>query len=191
MNLSYEGCGKRVVDVIGASAALAALTPLMAMVSLAVRVTSPGPVLYRQTRVGADRVSFTLLKFRSMPADTPVVTSAAGANLQPTAVGQVIRRLNVDELPQLLNIIRGDMSIVGPRPALPTQVDLLEERTPHGSGRLRPGLTGLAQVNSYDGMPPAEKARWDERYSQKVSLVRDAWIIALTFRYLAKPPPKY
>lgn len=191
MALSYEEHGKRFVDLVGAALALVALGPLMGVIAVAVKATSRGPALYRQTRIGANESSFTLLKFRSMPVDTPVMSSADGATLQPTRVGETIRRLNVDELPQLLNIMRGDMSLVGPRPALPSQIDLLDERTPEGSGRLRPGLTGLAQVKSYDGMPAREKASWDELYARDVSLRGDITIVSSTFRYLTKPPPKY
>lgn len=191
MSLLYERRGKRLIDMAGATLALAGLSPVFAIVSLAVKLSSRGPALYSQDRIGADSRTFTLLKFRSMPVDTPVLTSAEGSGLRVTAVGTLIRRLNIDELPQLINIIRGDMSIVGPRPALPSQTDLLDERTPEGSGRLRPGLTGLAQINAYDGMPSSAKARWDELYSQDVTLRRDISIITSTFRYLTKPPPKY
>lgn len=187
----YERRGKRLIDVVGATVSLVVLSPLMALVSLAVKGTSSGPVLYRQNRVGADQRTFTLLKFRSMPTGTPVVSSSEARALRPTAVGRLIRRSNVDELPQLVNIVRGDMSLVGPRPALLSQQDLLSRRTPMGAGRLRPGLTGLAQVNSYDGMTPGDKARWDEEYARTVTLLNDVRVVLATFRYLSNPPPQY
>lgn len=191
MSGAYETHGKRTFDVLCAGAGLIFLSPLIALVSVAVKVTSPGPALYRQTRMGAEGETFTLLKFRSMPAGTPVVSSADAADLQPTLVGRLIRRTNIDELPQLINIARGEMSTVGPRPALPTQHDLLLHRTVRGANRLRPGLTGLAQVNSYDGMSPTDKARWDEVYARQVTAINDLKIIVSTFFYLFKPPPKY
>lgn len=179
------------LDVLGATIALGALSPLMALVCVAVKSTSRGPVLYRQVRVAARQERFTLLKFRSMPIDTPLVSSDEAGQLHPTTVGRLIRRLNIDELPQLLNILRGDMSLVGPRPALPNQHDLLSHRTHRGAGSLKPGLTGLAQVNSYDGMTPQDKARWDEEYAHSVTLLNDLRVILATFRYLSKPPPQY
>lgn len=187
----YEARIKRIFDLVGAGLGLILLSPVMAITALAVKATSSGPAFYQQSRIGARNTPFTLLKFRSMPVDSPVLSSAESDTLQTTAVGRVIRRTNVDELPQLINIIRGEMSLVGPRPALPTQHDLLNYRTSSGAARLRPGLTGLAQVNSFDGMEPDDKAGWDEAYARSVTLASDLRIIASTFRYLSKPPPKY
>ncbi|GAB4076378.1 sugar transferase [Nostocoides australiense] len=191
MNTNYESQGKRIVDVVCSGTALIVLSPLLLAASVAVRLSSRGPIIFKQARVGAGGGKFTLLKFRTMPVNTAVVSSADAGGLAITPVGRVLRRTNVDELPQLLNILRGEMSVVGPRPALPSQADLLLYRTLEGSGRLRPGLTGLAQINSFDGMQPKEKATWDETYARRVTFRGDLAIVLATLRYLTKPPPRY
>ena len=108
-----------------------------------------------------------------------------------TRVGRLIRRTNVDELPQLVNILRGDMSIVGPRPPITSQSDLIELRRANGALNCRPGLTGWAQINAFDGMSVVRKAELDGDYAARISLRRDIVIILRTFGYLLKPPPKY
>lgn len=187
----YERIGKRALDVLLAAAAFVVLLPVMALVACAVRVGDGGPALFRQVRSGRHGVRFTLLKFRSMPVATPDVPSAAAGAVTITPVGRIIRRFNLDELPQLINILRGDMSLVGPRPALPTQTALLAARDAAGIARLRPGLTGLAQVNAYDGMSEGEKVRWETRYAGAVTMARDLAIITRTFGYLLRRPPVY
>jgi O-antigen biosynthesis protein WbqP len=126
-----------------------------------------------------------------MAVGTGDIPSARAGVLRITRVGRVIRRTNIDELPQLVNILRGDMSLVGPRPALPSQAELLALRGANGAAACRPGLTGLAQIRSYDGMPEPEKARWDGQYAATISLRRDLAIVLGTFRYLARRPPVY
>lgn len=187
----YERGGKRLFDLVFSGLALAALSPVLPLCAAAIRLTSRGPAIFRQTRVGVLGEPFTLLKFRTMPVHSGDVSSADAAGLVITPIGRLLRRTNFDELPQLVNIVRGEMSVVGPRPALATQDDLLMNRTSKGAGRLRPGLTGLAQVNSYDGMTPRDKALWDEKYAQQVTLRQDINIILSTLRYLTKPPPRY
>lgn len=187
----YRSFGKRALDIILAAVALAALSPVLAAVAAAIKVEDCGPVLFRQERVGRNGRRFTFLKFRSMPVDSETVESAAADTLQITRVGALIRRSSVDELPQLVNIVRGDMSIVGPRPPIPTQIDLIHLRRANGAISLRPGLTGLAQINSYDGMSADEKAHWDGVYAKSVSFASDLAIIVKTVAYLAKPPPTY
>ena len=187
----YRNGGKRVLDVILASGALVALSPVLAGIVAAIRLDDGAPILYRQERIGNDGHPFTLLKFRSMPIDSASTESADAESLETTRIGTIIRRLSLDELPQLVNIVQGDMSIVGPRPPLPTQVDLIELRRANGAIDLRPGLTGLAQIKAYDNMPTDEKARWDGVYAQTVSFLTDVSIIARTIGYLAKPPPTY
>lgn len=187
----YERHWKRVIDLACAGLAIIVLSPVFVLCGVAVRATSRGPAIFKQPRVGAAGDRFTLMKFRSMPVDSQAVASAEAASLRVTPVGRVLRRTNADELPQLLNILKGEMSLVGPRPALPSQHDLLSHRTEGGAGRLRPGLTGLAQVNSFDGMTARQKAEWDEMYAERITLRKDLAIIAATFRYLAKPPPRY
>lgn len=179
------------MDALAAGTVLALLSPVLAIVAAAIRLEDGGSVLFRQTRAGRNGQPFDMLKFRSMPERTADVPSASAGNLTVTRVGKLIRRLNVDELPQLVNILRGEMSLVGPRPALPSQNDLLAMRSRGISASLRPGLTGLAQVNSYDGMPTHEKAEWDERYAADVRFIGDTMIVFRTVGYLLRPPPRY
>lgn len=187
----YERYIKRGLDVVLSGAALIVLSPILLVTTLAIRLEDGGPALFVQERVGRNGTRFRFLKFRSMPVDTATVPSAGAATLTITRVGRVIRRTNIDELPQLINILRGDMSVVGPRPAIATQEDLLRMRAENGSARCRPGLTGMAQVNSYDGMPDTEKAAYDGEYARNLSIATDISIIVRTFGYLLRPPPVY
>ena len=187
----YKRFGKRTLDILLSGVALLIFSPLMLLIALAIRLEDGGPVLFRQVRVGRDRKPFTILKFRSMPIDTGDIPSAQARYVRITRVGAFIRRTNIDELPQLINIFRGDMSIVGPRPALPAQEELCAMREAKGVFRCKPGLTGLAQINAYDGMPDAEKAAWDAQYCSNVTFIGDLKIILDTFGYLLKPPPTY
>ena len=140
---------------------------------------------------GQNGREFMLLKFRSMPIDTPHVESAKADMLPTTRVGRVLRRASLDELPQLVNVIAGDMSLVGPRPPLASQTELVQLRRLNGSLALRPGLTGLAQLNGYDGMPNSEKAEWDGQYARRLSFLEDVKILFRTLGYIANPPPSY
>lgn len=187
----YRNFGKRALDIAGACSALALASPLFGAVSAAVWLEDRGPILFRQERVGRHAKGFVIYKFRSMPTHAEERPSAEGAGLPITRVGRMIRRTNIDELPQLVNVIRGDMSLVGPRPALPTQWELRQLRAAGGADVLRPGLTGLAQVMSYDWMPVQEKAAYDNQYSEAISLWRDLKVVLKTFSYLRKPPPAY
>ena len=187
----YRAVGKRIVDLAVGIVGLVILSPLMAALSVIIRREDHGPALFRQRRIGKDGEEFVFLKFRSMPVDTPHVESAMAATLQTTRVGSLIRRTSLDELPQLLNVVAGDMSIVGPRPPLASQEELIELRRSNGALALCPGITGLAQVMGYDDMPTDEKARWDGEYAQTLSLLTDAKIVALTFLYVMRPPPRY
>jgi O-antigen biosynthesis protein WbqP len=161
------------------------------LVALAIRLEDGGPAIFRQQRIGRGGVPFTILKFRSMPVATPDLPSAAAGALKITRIGAFIRRTNIDELPQLVNILAGDMSFIGPRPALPAQVTLVERRRAAGVLAARPGLTGLAQVNAYDGMPEEEKVEWERRYLARITLLGDLRILAQTVVYLLRPPPVY
>jgi len=140
---------------------------------------------------GKDGALFTMLKFRSMSVATPHIPSAQAAAVHITPFGRIIRRTSIDELPQIFNILRGDMSIVGPRPPLPAQTELCELRTQSGAIRCAPGLTGLAQINAYDGMPEREVAVWDQRYAQKITLLRDIGIVLEPFHISASIRPRY
>lgn len=187
----YQRFIKRALDLLIAATGLIVVSPLLAVVAVAIRLEDGAPVIFRQERVGRDNQLFTVYKFRSMPLGTPSVPSLAARDLHVTRVGRFIRRTNIDELPQLLNVVRGDMSLIGPRPALPSQVSLVEARTERGVMRIRPGLTGLAQVNSYDGMPESEKLDWDSRYAARISFLGDVAIVLRTVAYLSKRPPVY
>lgn len=187
----YETFGKRAVDIAFSGVGLLTLSPLLALTAAAVRAEDGGPAIFKQNRVGRDGRSFIIYKFRSMPVNATDIPSGDLHAPPITRVGSLIRRTNVDELPQLWNILKGDMSLVGPRPPLPAQTDVISGRSANGCLRLRPGLTGLAQVNSYDGMPAIEKTRLDGEYAEKVSFGIDSGIILRTFKYLTSPPPKY
>lgn len=187
----YERLGKRLLDLVVAAAGLVVLSPVLVVVGASIWLEDRGPALFRQQRSGARGVPFVLLKFRSMPVSTPNVPSSEAGSLQITRVGRFIRRASLDELPQLVNVVRGDMSLVGPRPALPSQSDVLELRLANRSARLRPGLTGLAQLNSYDDMSVEEKVAWDGRYAARVTLRADLELLAKTPAYLLRPPPAY
>jgi O-antigen biosynthesis protein WbqP len=187
----YARLLKRAFDVAAAAGAIVVLSPLLVLTAIAVKLEDGGRVIFRQQRIGRDGQPFTLFKFRSMPEGVANVPSADAQRLQATRVGYLIRRTNIDELPQLLNILAGHMSIVGPRPALPAQTRLVELRRANGSIRCRPGLTGLAQVRAYSGMPEEEKARHDAEYATTLSARHDLAIILRTVLYVLRPPPVY
>ena len=174
---------KRLFDLLlGLSAALVLLLPVI-LVALAVRLTSEGPVLYWSDRVGRNNSIFRMPKFRSMRTGTPAVAThllqEPGAYLTP--IGSFLRKSSLDELPQLWSILKGDMSFVGPRPALFNQDDLIALRTEYGVHELVPGLTGWAQVNGRDELPIPEKVKLDAEYLRCRSLSFDVYVLWLTF----------
>ena len=174
---------KRLFDILLASiAGLLLLVPMLLIAAL-VRLTSPGPALYWSDRVGKNNDIFRMPKFRSMRTGTPAVAThlLGDANAYVTRVGHFLRKSSLDELPQLWNILKGDMSFVGPRPALFNQQDLIELRTRNGVHTLPPGLTGWAQVNGRDELPIPDKVALDVEYLHKQSLLFDVRIIAMTF----------
>lgn len=187
----YRRALKRACDVAIAALAVVALAPLLLAIAMLVRLFDGRPILFRQKRVGCRGLPFTILKFRSMPAGGADLPSAAASLLRVTPFGKFLRRTNLDELPQLLNVIQGHMSLVGPRPSLPSQQELCRLRAANGAMACRPGLTGLAQIHSYDGMSEREKADWDGRYFRTLSFWRDFEILLATFRYLLRRPPVY
>lgn len=174
---------KRTFDVIVACAASFVLLPVFGLITMVVRLTSSGPAIYWSDRVGRDNVVFRMPKFRTMLVETPTVATHL---LQDparflTPVGSFLRKSSLDELPQLWSIILGDMSFVGPRPALSNQYDLIEMRTQFGVERLLPGLTGWAQINGRDELSVTEKVRMDVEYLKRRSFWLDLQIIFLTF----------
>jgi len=174
---------KRVFDLLLALAAAVLLAVPVLLVAGLVRLTSPGPVLYWSDRVGRHNKIFKMPKFRSMRVGTPAVAThlLADARSHLTPIGSFLRKSSLDELPQLWSILVGDMSFVGPRPALFNQHDLIELRTQQGVHELVPGLTGWAQVNGRDELPIPDKVRLDVEYLQRRSLWFDLRILWLTF----------
>ncbi|MDB5743515.1 MAG: sugar transferase [Polaromonas sp.] len=173
---------KRILDLLLALAAAVVLAVPVLLVAIAVRLTSPGPALYWSDRVGRHNKIFKMPKFRSMQVGTPAVAThlLADANAHLTPVGSFLRKSSLDELPQLWSILAGDMSFVGPRPALFNQHDLVELRTRFGVHELVPGLTGWAQVNGRDELPIPDKVRLDVEYLQRQSLGFDLRILWMT-----------
>ena len=173
---------KRFFDLIlGLFASLVLLLPVL-LVAVAVRLTSKGPALYWSDRVGRNNVIFKMPKFRSMRVGTPAVAThlLADARSHLTPIGSFLRKSSLDELPQLWSILAGDMSFVGPRPALFNQQDLIALRTEQGVHTLVPGLTGWAQVNGRDELPITDKVKLDVAYMQRQSLWFDIRILCLT-----------
>ena len=179
---------KRTFDILLSIFAIALLAVPIVLVWLAVRLTSPGPALYWSSRVGKNNVIFQMPKFRTMYTDTPTVATHLLANPQSylTSIGSFLRKSSLDELPQLWSIVKGDMSWVGPRPALFNQSDLIALRTENGVHTLVPGLTGWAQINGRDEIPIPDKVRLDTFYLQQHSLLLDIRIIFLTVRKVLK-----
>jgi O-antigen biosynthesis protein WbqP len=173
---------KRIIDVCACLLAMVLLSPVVALVACAILISSPGPVIYWSTRVGRNNVSFKMPKFRSMKVGSPEV--ATHLLMEPdthlTPIGGFLRKSSLDELPQLWCILVGDMSFVGPRPALFNQADLIELRTIGGVHLVMPGLTGWAQVNGRDELPIPRKVELDMEYVRRQSLVFDIQILFLT-----------
>jgi len=150
----YQRYGKRCLDVILSLIALIVLSPLFLLIALAIRLDSPGGVIFSQKRVGMHKKLFSIYKFRTMRSDTPhdvPTNDLAGSTSYITPVGRFLRMTSLDELPQLWNILKGEMSLIGPRPALWNQYDLIALRDQYGANDVRPGLSGWAQVNGYRG----------------------------------------
>lgn len=171
---------KRAFDLVAAMALLVLTLPLMAIVALVIKRTSEGPVIFSQTRVGRKEKQFQCLKFRTMAAGTPSVSSHQASSAWITPTGRVLRKTKLDELPQLLNVIRGEMSLVGPRPCLPNQLELIEERRTRGVFQVRPGITGSAQLAGIDMSTPERLAIADSQYIAARSFVGDLEILIRT-----------
>ena len=174
---------KRIFDLALALVAALFLALPVLMVMLAVRLTSPGPALYWSDRVGRHNRLFKMPKFRSMRTDTPAVAThmLQDPDQWLTPIGSFLRKSSLDELPQLWSILKGDMSFVGPRPALFNQDDLIELRTQAGVHQLQPGLTGWAQINGRDELPIPVKVKFDIEYMQRKSFLFDLYILWMTF----------
>ena len=172
----YRNCIKRILAIVLSLVAILALGWLLILLSIAIKLDSPGPVLFRQKRVGLGKSHFYILKFRTMRIDTPrdmPTHLLVNPEQYITRVGRFLRKTSLDELPQLFNILAGHMAIVGPRPALWNQFDLIAERDKYGANDIRPGLTGWAQINGRDELEIDVKARYDGEYVERLSLAFD------------------
>ena len=195
-----ESWGKRAIDILGAALALLVFLPLLCCVALAVRLESPGPVIFKQRRTGHQGRIFTIYKFRTMTVteDSGNIRHATKNDARVTAIGSLLRKLSLDELPQFLNILQGDMSIVGPRPHALAHDDYYGERIPTYADRFRakPGLTGLAQVNGLRGEIQdlrcmRDRIAADNLYIESWSLGLDVAILAKTALIIFRDPQAY
>ena len=172
----YRKYVKRLLDIILSGCGIVVLSPVYLLVALAIVLDDPGPVFFRQKRVGIHKTHFQILKFRTMRMCTPhdVPTHLLGDPEQYiTRVGRFLRKTSLDELPQIFQIFTGKMAVIGPRPALWNQYDLIEQRDLYGANDVRPGLTGWAQINGRDELPIAVKARLDGEYVKNLSFLFD------------------
>lgn len=168
---------KRIVDIVLSAVGLIILSPILFMIAIIIKIDSKGPVLFIQNRVGKDKKIFKMIKFRTMrdkaPKEVPT-HMLTNPEMHITKVGKFLRKTSLDELPQIWNILIGDMSIIGPRPALWNQYDLIMERDKYRANNIRPGLTGLAQINGRDELSIEAKAKLDGEYTKNVSPSLDA-----------------
>lgn len=167
---------KRIIDSMLSLLGLIILSPIFLILIIAIKLDSPGPILFRQRRTGINKSEFYILKFRTMRIDTPKDTPThllSEPEIYITKLGKFLRRSSLDELPQLINILKGEMSIVGPRPALWNQYDLISERDLYGANDILPGLTGWAQINGRDELIIPVKAKYDGEYVKNISLYFD------------------
>jgi O-antigen biosynthesis protein WbqP len=173
---------KRAVDIVGGLCALAVAAIPMIAIASAIMAESGRPVLLKQRRIGVHGDEFAMWKFRTLPANTPQMAKSElrASGLDPSPLGRFLRRYSLDELPQLLNIVAGDMSLIGPRPALFTQTDLTAMRRQAGVLRVRPGLTGLAQIHGRENLTLEEKVALDAEYVQRLSPLLDLSIVLRT-----------
>ncbi len=179
----YSKYGKRTIDFILSFAGIIILSPLLIVLMVLIKVTSPGPIFFKQKRVGIHKSYFNILKFRTMRIDTPKDMPThllENPDQYITSVGKFLRKTSLDELPQLFNIFKGEMAIVGPRPALWNQYDLIELRDAYGANDVLPGLTGWAQVNGRDELEIDVKAKLDGEYCKKLSFLFDVKCFLMT-----------
>lgn len=172
----YKSFFKRLLDIILSVGGIVVLIVPMALIAIAIKLDSKGPVFFRQKRVGLNKEHFEILKFRTMRTDTPKdapTHELSDPKKWITKVGGILRKTSLDELPQLFNIFKGEMSVIGPRPALWNQFDLIEERDKYGANGVRPGLTGLAQISGRDELEIPVKAKLDGEYVEKMSFLFD------------------
>lgn len=185
----YTKIFKRFIDIVLSACGLIVLSPVYLVIFFAIRIDSKGSAIFVQKRVGKNKCLFDIYKFRTMYIDTPKnmpTHMLQGAESCITKTGKVLRKYSLDELPQIFNIFKGDMSIIGPRPALWNQYDLIEERDKYGANGIRPGLTGYAQINGRDELPIDVKAKLDGDYVHKMSFWFDVKIFFATILSVVK-----
>lgn len=179
----YERYVKRILDFVLAVFGLVILSPLYLIIIIAIKLDSRGPILFEQKRMAQNKKSFKIYKFRTMRIDTPhnmPTHMLVHAESYITNVGKFLRKTSLDELPQLLNILKGEMSVVGPRPCLMNQKDLIIERDKYAANNVKPGLTGLAQISGRDELPIPTKAKYDGDYCKKITFCNDVKILCET-----------
>ncbi len=172
----YKKFSKRLLDIVLSTCGIVIFAIPMAIIAIAIKIDSKGPVFFKQKRVGLNKEHFEIFKFRTMLTETPkdVPThELSDSKKWITRVGRILRKTSLDELPQLFNIFRGEMSVIGPRPALWNQFDLIEERDKYGANNVRPGLTGLAQISGRDELEIPVKAKLDGEYVEEMSFIFD------------------
>ena len=179
---------KRTMDIVSSLVGLILLSPIFLLVAILIKLDSKGPIIFKQIRIGKNSKPFYIYKFRSMKIDAPNLSTEEFINASDftTKVGKFIRKTSIDELPQLVNILKGDMSIVGPRPVIEREVRLLEIRKECNVDSILPGITGLAQINGRDNIDDYEKVKYDFEYLSKRNLVLDIKIIINTVLKVAK-----
>ncbi|OKP89377.1 capsular biosynthesis protein [Paenibacillus sp. P3E] len=173
----------RLIDILFSVVAMLFLWPFFVIIALWIKMNSKGPVLFKQKRIGLYKKEFFILKFRTMKTDSPSDMPThllQNPEVFITKAGRFLRKYSLDELPQIINIFRGEMSIIGPRPALWNQTDLIDERDKYGANNIKPGLTGLAQINGRDELSDAIKAQYDGEYVEKKSFKLDFEIFLKT-----------
>lgn len=185
----YKNLVKRLIDLVLSVIGIILLIIPMGIIALIIKITDPGPVLFSQKRVGINKTHFNLYKFRSMKMSTPKDCPThllENPEQYITSIGKILRKSSLDELPQLFNILKGEMSVIGPRPCLWNQYDLIEERDKYGANDVRPGLTGWAQINGRDELEIDVKAKLDGEYVEKMSFAFDCKCFFGTFASVLK-----
>lgn len=185
----YRHFIKRLFDIVLSFFGIVVLFPILLIISVAIKIDSPGPVLFKQKRVGVHKKIFSILKFRTMKIDTPKnmpTHQLKNPDFYITKVGGFLRKYSLDELPQIFNIFVGKMSVIGPRPALWNQYDLIGERDKYGANDVVPGLTGWAQINGRDELPIDVKASLDGEYAKNISFIFDVKCFFLTILSVLK-----
>lgn len=174
---------KKILDIVFSCIAMFILSPLFVFIAILIKSDSKGPIFFKQKRISKNKKYFYILKFRTMRTDTPKEMPThmlENPNAHITKIGKFLRKTSLDELPQLINIVKGEMSIIGPRPALWNQFDLIAERDRYGANDIFPGLTGWAQINGRDELPIKEKAKLDGEYVENMSFAFDILVFFKT-----------